>query len=48
MHFLPYSNHKRDETFSEEDSNKIAPIFTHTEVTNEPEKSFNVLRDYHT
>lgn len=28
IHFLPYSNQKRDETFTEEDSNKISPAFT--------------------
>jgi hypothetical protein len=43
---LPYSNHKRDETFSEEDSNKIAPVFTHTEIPSDPEKAFTSLREY--
>ena len=27
VHFLPYNNPKRDETFGEDDSNKIAPAF---------------------
>jgi len=28
LHFLPYKNSSRDEVFTEEDSNRIAPIFT--------------------
>lgn len=45
LHFLPY-NHKRDEVFTEEDSNKIAPAFTNTEIPAEPEKDLNTLREY--
>jgi hypothetical protein len=43
---LPFSHSKRDEVFSEEDSNKIAPAFTNTEIPIDPEKSLNVLREY--
>lgn len=43
---MPYSHHKRDETFTEEDSNKIAPAFTHTDIPAEPDKSFINLREY--
>jgi hypothetical protein len=32
--------------FKEEDSNKIAPAFTNTEIPAEPDKSFTILRDY--
>lgn len=46
LHFLPFSNAKRDETFSDEHSNKIAPIFTHTEIPSDPEKAFSTLREY--
>ena len=46
IHFLPYSNHKRDEVFSEADSNKIAPVFTNSEVPSDPEKAFIQLREY--
>lgn len=46
VHFLPYNNHKRDETFTDEDSNKIAPAFTNTEIPSEPDKSFSILREY--
>lgn len=40
IHFLPYSNQKRDEVFSEADSNKIAPVFTNSEVPSDPEQAF--------
>jgi hypothetical protein len=40
IHFLPYSNQKRDEVFSEADSNKIAPVFTNSEVPTDPEQAF--------
>jgi hypothetical protein len=46
IHFLPYLNHKRDETFNEADSNKIAPVFTHSELPADPEKALNQLREY--
>jgi hypothetical protein len=39
VHFLPYSNHKRDEVFTEEDSGKIAPAFTNSEIPSDPVKS---------
>ena len=31
IHFLPFQNSKRDEWFSEEDSNKIAPAFSNAD-----------------
>ena len=46
MHFLPYNNAKRDETFTEEDSNKVAPVFSNTEIPADPEKAFDILREY--
>jgi hypothetical protein len=32
IHFLPYNNYKRDEAFTEDDSVKIAPAFSNTEI----------------
>lgn len=32
LHFLPFSHSKRDEVFTDESSNKIAPAFTNTEI----------------
>lgn len=46
IHFLPYEHSRRDEVFTDEDSNRIAPIFTQTEISSDPEKSFRTLRDY--
>lgn len=46
VHFLPYSNHKRDETFGEDDTSKIAPAFNHSELPNDPAKAFETLRNY--
>jgi hypothetical protein len=40
IHFLPFSNSSRDEPFTEEDSNRIAPVFTKTDIPQEPEKCF--------
>ena len=45
IHFYSLS-HKRDEIFVDEHSNKIAPVFTNTEIGSEPEKCFQELRDY--
>jgi len=38
IHFLPFSNPRRDERFTDEDSNKIAPAFINTGIPNDPEK----------
>jgi hypothetical protein len=45
---LPFLNSKRDETFTDEDSNKIAPAFTNTEIPTDPEKDLSNLREYYT
>jgi len=42
---LPY-NSKREEWFTESESDKIAPVFTHSEQVASPEKSFQTLREY--
>jgi len=47
LHFLPFVNSKRDEAFTDEDSNRIAPAFTNTEIPNDPEKSLQALREYY-
>ncbi len=46
IHFLPFVHHKRDERFTDEDSNKIAPAFTNTGLPSDPEKDLNILRQY--
>lgn len=46
LHFLPFSNTKRDERFSDEDSNKIAPVYTNTGMPTDPEKDLVILREY--
>jgi hypothetical protein len=46
LHFLPFASSKRDERFAEEDSNKIAPAFTHSALPADPEKEFQILREY--
>jgi hypothetical protein len=46
LHFLPFSHSKRDERFTDEDSNKIAPAFTNTGLPTDPEKELVTLRDY--
>ena len=46
LHFLPFANAKRDEVFTDEDSNKIAPAFSNTEIATEPEKDLNTLTEY--
>lgn len=47
IHFLPFANQKRDERFSDEDSNKIAPAFNNTGLPADPEKDLNQLRQYY-
>ena len=34
--------------FTEEDSNRIGPIFTQTEIPADPERNFKTLREYYT
>ena len=46
LHFLPFANSKRDEIFTDEDSNKIAPAFTNTEIPSDPEKTLSTLLEY--
>lgn len=46
IHFLPFTNNKRDERFSDEDSNKIAPAFHHTGVLVDVDRELNTLREY--
>lgn len=46
MHFLPFTHSKRDERFTDEDSNKIAPAFTHTGISNNLEGDIATLREY--
>jgi len=46
IHFLPFSNQRRDEKFTEEDSNKIAPAFTNTGLSSDPDKDLSILREY--
>ena len=37
----------RDEEFNIDDSTRLAPAFTRTEINSEPEASFNQLRSYY-
>lgn len=46
LHFLPFTHSKRDERFTDEDSNKIAPALTNTGITSDPERDLNTLREY--
>jgi hypothetical protein len=45
MHFLPFTHSKRDERFTDEDSNKIAPAFTNT-ISSNLEGDIATLREY--
>ena len=45
MHFLPFTHSKRDERFTDEDSNKIAPAFTDT-ISSNLESDITTLREY--
>ena len=45
MHFLPFTHSKRDERFTDEDSNKIAPAFTNT-ISSNLESDITTLREY--
>lgn len=47
IHFLPFLNRKRDELFTEEDSFKVAPAFTHTNgSSSDPDRDIATLRSY--
>jgi hypothetical protein len=44
---LPFAHNKRDEHFTDEDSNKIAPAFANTGLPSDPEKDLSTLRQYY-
>ena len=46
IRFLPYPNSNRDEDFKDEDSGRIAPAFTQTELPGDPQNTLNKLRKY--
>jgi hypothetical protein len=46
VHFLPFNHSKRDERFTEDDSNKIAPAFSASKMPADPDKDLNTLRAY--
>mmetsp|Transcript_5413 Transcript_5413/g.4091 ORF Transcript_5413/g.4091 Transcript_5413/m.4091 type:complete len:103 (-) Transcript_5413:814-1122(-) len=46
VHFLEFPNPNRDEQFREEDSARIAPAFTQTEIPPSPEVCFDKLRQH--
>jgi len=47
IHFNPKNKKSnRDEDLGLEDSNKIAPVFTNSEISADPEKDFTSLREY--
>lgn len=46
IHFISFKGSNRDETFTDQDYNRIAPAFTQTDIPQEPEQSFKVLKDY--
>lgn len=49
VHFLPFNKANRDEEFSNEDNNRIAPIFTMTKNTagdGSMKKTFDTLKQY--
>lgn len=46
VHFLPFTHSKRDEHFTDEDSNKIAPAFSNTGTPADLERDINNLREY--
>ena len=47
LHFLPFNKGNRDEEFNIDDSARLAPAFSRTEINSEPEASFNQLRSYY-
>jgi hypothetical protein len=47
LHFLPFNKGNRDEEFNVDDSARLAPAFSRTEINSEPEASFNQLRSYY-
>jgi hypothetical protein len=46
IHFISFKASNRDETFTEQDYNKIAPAFIQTEIPQDPEISFRMLKEY--
>lgn len=46
LHFLPFTHSKRDEKFTDEDSNKIGPAFSNTGTPADLERDLNSLREY--
>ena len=46
IHFLPFTNNKREERFADEDSNKIAPAFHHSGIPSDIDRDLASLREY--
>ncbi len=46
LHFFRFQNTKRDEWFTENDDERLAAIFTQSEMDSDVEKQFEVLREF--
>ena len=47
IHFITYKQANRDESFSgEADLQRIAPAYTKTDMSKNPENDFKILKDY--
>ncbi len=46
IHFEPFKKANRDEIFQEEDSTRIAPVFTNADMKPDPLTMFEQLREY--
>ncbi len=45
LHYFPFRDTKRDEWFSTDDTERLAPVFTHSEVE-DVDKQLASLRDF--
>lgn len=46
LHFLPFSKANRDEQFSKDDQERIAPAFSKYEAVGEPHVAITTLYEY--
>lgn len=46
VHFLPFLKANRNETFTDSDLQRVAPAYSKTILSQEPEKDLRSLREY--
>lgn len=46
VHFLPFLKANRNETFTDSDLQRVAPAYSKTQISAEPEKDLRSLREY--